>query len=293
MKKKDRAKELIKKKDSLFKCPVCNGAMLMNDTNSLTCNFRHSFDLSKKGYLNLLTSAISPVYSKELFEARHKLCKSGLYNPLVDELAKIITRYKNESIKKEINILDAGCGEGTHIYDIYKRISEDLNYSFIGVDISKDSINIAANNMADIIWCVADLAKLPFKNRSFDFILNILSPANYGEFQRVLTDEGIVIKVVPGSQYLIELRELFYSRLKAAKYSNSKVINYFSKKLKLEDILNINYSFTVDKEFLPYLVEMTPLTWGQNTKKQELVFEKDVMNITVDLAIIIGKKKEC
>lgn len=274
IKKKDRAKELISKKESLFKCPLCSGAMSMNDTYSLTCQSKHTFDLSKKGYLNLLTTATSPVYSKELFEARHKVCKAGFYDPLIDALEEIISRYQKRIIKKDTSILDAGCGEGTHIYDIYKRINESWKSTFFGVDISKDSINIAANNKADIIWCVADLARLPFEKKSFDLILNILSPANYGEFQRVLTDEGIVVKVVPGRHYLKELRESFYSHLETVKYSNSKVINYFSEKLKVEDIQNINYKFDIIKELLPYLIKMTPLTWGKNTEKLELIFKK-------------------
>ena len=37
-----------------------------------------------------------------------------------------------------------------------------------------------------ILYGVADLARLPFQNRTIDVVLNILSPANYGEFYRIL-----------------------------------------------------------------------------------------------------------
>lgn len=43
---------------------------------------------------------------------------------------------------------------------------------------------------------------------------------------------------------------------------------------------------------MPYLIKMTPLTWGKNTEKLELIFKKNLLNITVDLVVIIGKKKE-
>ena len=120
IKKKDRAKELISKKESLFKCPLCSGAMSMNDTYSLTCQSKHTFDLSKKGYLNLLTTATSPVYSKELFEARHKVCKAGFYDPLIDALEEIISRYQKRIIKKDTSILDDGW-EKEHIFMIFIR----------------------------------------------------------------------------------------------------------------------------------------------------------------------------
>ncbi|WP_368489675.1 methyltransferase domain-containing protein [Clostridium sp. BJN0013] len=292
IKKKDRIRELIQKNKSFFKCPVCNGSMVMNDFGSLTCNSRHNFDLSKKGYLNLLTSSNALVYSKELFEARHRVCEVGFYDLLIDELTKIIDEYKKSVDYKKMNILDVGCGEGFHIYSIFQKVKENQNNTYVEVDISKDSINIAARNNADIIWCIADLARLPFQNKSFDVILNILSPANYGEFERILNDKGIVIKVVPRSNYLKELRETIYIDNDVSDYSNSKVINYFKQKLDVEDIQNINYKFDISKEFLPHFIKMTPLTWGKSTERLNDVYKKNISSITVDLTLIIGTKKK-
>ncbi len=292
IKKKDRIRELIQINKSFFKCPVCNEAMFMNDFGSLTCNSGHNFDLAKKGYLNLLTSSNAPVYSKELFEARHRVCEAGFYTPLIDEIAKTIDEYKKSINNKKISILDAGCGEGSHIYSVFQRLTENQNNTYVGVDISKDSIKIAARNNADIIWCVADLARLPFQNKSFDVVLNILSPANYSEFDRILNDEGIVIKVVPGSNYLRELREIIYIDKDVSDYSNSKVINYFKGKLDVKGIQNVNYKFDVSEEFLPHFIRMTPLTWGESTEKLNDICQKNISSITVDLTFIIGTKKK-
>lgn len=289
IKKKDRVRELIKKNQRIFKCPICNGSMFINGLNSLTCDSKHCFDLSKKGYLNLLTSNNAPVYSKELFKARHEVCRAGFYDPLINELSNIISRYQNGICKEKITILDAGCGEGSHIYDIFKKSKGNLSNTFVGVDISKDSINIAASNNADVIWSVADLARLPFQDNSFDVVLNILSPANYSEFHRILSDKGIVIKVAPGAQYLKELRETIYNNKN--NYSNNKVIDYFSQRLDEVETKNIRYKFDVSKELLPYLVKMTPLTWGKSNESLNCIFEKNISFITVDLAIIIGMKK--
>lgn len=292
IKKKDRIRELIQKNKNFFKCPVCNEAMFMNSFGSLICNSRHNFDLSKKGYLNLLTSSNASVYSKELFEARHRVCEAGFYTPLIDELAKIIDGYKKSMNRKEISILDAGCGEGSHIYSLFQKLNENQNNTYVGVDISKDSINIAARNNANIIWCVADLARLPFQNKIFDVALNILSPANYSEFDRILNDEGIVVKVVPGSNYLKELREIIYIDKEVSDYSNSKIINYFKEKLDALNIQNINYKFDVDKELLPHFIRMTPLTWGKSTERLKDIYKKNISSITVDLTLIIGTKKK-
>src|SRR5690554_89095 len=292
IKKKDRIRELIQKNKSFFKCPVCNETMSMNNFGSLTCSSKHNFDLSKKGYLNLLTSSNTPVYSKELFEARHRVCEAGFYTPLIDEVAKTIDEYKKSMNYEKMNILDAGCGEGSHIYSIFQRLRENQNYTYVGVDISKDSINIAARNNVDIIWCVADLARLLFQNKKVDVLLNILSPANYSEFDRILNDKGIVIKIVPGSNYLKELREMLYIDKKVSNYSNSKVISYFKEKLDVEGIQNINYKFNINKEVLPYLIRMTPLTWGKSIERLDDICQKDISSISVDLTLIIGMKKK-
>jgi 23S rRNA (guanine745-N1)-methyltransferase len=291
-KKKDRIRELIQKNESIFKCPVCNNAMFVNSLGNLACTSGHNFDLSRKGYLNLLTSSNAPVYSKELFEARHRVCEAGFYTPLIDEAVKAIDELRESLNYEEISILDAGCGEGSHIFSIFQRLEDSQTNTYVGVDISKDSINIASRNNADIIWCVADLARLPFQNKSFDVVLNILSPANYNEFERVLKDDGVVIKVVPGSNYLKELRETIYGDEDVSDYSNSKVIGYFKEKLNVKGIRSINYEFDVSKELLPFFIIMTPLTWGKSNDKLDDIYKKDISLITLDLTMIIGTKKK-
>lgn len=290
LKKKDRARELIRQHEALFKCPVCGASMAMEESGSMACQSRHSFDLSRKGYLNFLTSGSKPVYSRELFEARHIVSEAGFYDPLIDELAKMIGEYRKSVNKENISILDAGCGEGSHLYMLSQRIKESFGYSFLGVDISKDSINIAANNNSNIMWCVADLAKLPLSNRNIDVVLNILSPANYIEFDRILSNTGIVIKVVPEHNYLKELREIIYEDREEVDYSNDKVVSHFTEKLDVMNTQSVSYSFPVNEELLPHLIKMTPLTWGEDADIVNHRLEEALSNITVDLKIIVGRK---
>jgi 23S rRNA (guanine745-N1)-methyltransferase len=291
VKKKDRIKALLRENQRLFKCPVCSQPMAVNNFYSMKCSNSHSFDLSKKGYINLLTSAYEPVYSKDLFEARHKVCEAGFYDPLIEELSKMIGEYRGAHNNKKVSVLDAGCGEGSHLQKISLKLKEDSNHNFIGIDISKDSINIAANNNSDIIWCVADLARLPFNNASFDVILNILSPANYTEFERVLRDKGTIIKVVPGLHYLKELRGTIFKDKGTADYSNEKVISYFANKLEVVYSKIIKYKFTMNEKLFVSLVKMTPLTWNVSEERLEDLLKKDISSITIDLRVIAGKPK--
>jgi 23S rRNA (guanine745-N1)-methyltransferase len=115
VKKKDKAAKIIRYNQEIFKCPVCDKNMQLNDSYSLVCSLNHCYDISRNGYINLLTSSKKPVYSKKLFEARHKVCRQGFYEPLIEQLELIIKRHLGSKTgRKEVKIVDAGCGEGSH-----------------------------------------------------------------------------------------------------------------------------------------------------------------------------------
>lgn len=195
---------------------------------------------------------------------------------------------------EQIKILDAGCGEGSHLADILKYLHTNTKLEFdftaAGIDISKEGIHIASREYSDIIWCVADLAKIPFIDKQFDIILNILSPSNYSGFSRVLSDKGILIKVVPGSNYLKELRDIFYDKTDKQTYSNEKVIKHFENNFHILDIEQIEYSAEVTKANFQHLINMTPLSWGTTMENMKKALSMDISSITVDLNILIGKK---
>ncbi len=289
IKKRERVVRIIQEQKPFLKCPICSKPLKIELASSLTCKKGHSYDFSKKGTINFLGNGCKLTYSKELFEARNAVCEAGFYDPLIEELAEVVSRHQ-QKINRKISVLDIGCGEGSHISGIFRRMDARKQSLFIGMDISKESIQIAARNEMDIIWCVGDLAKLPFVNQSVDVALNIFSPANYGEFDRVLTDDGIVVKVVPGSNYLKELREVFYEGEEKCTYTNDRTLNYFEQKMEVLDVKEVSYPFIVEKEMVASFVQMTPLTWEKDQSKINKS-KQPIERLTADFTIIIGKKK--
>lgn len=279
---------MIRKNQQKFRCPVCNGPLTLHDSFGLACSNRHSFDLSKTGYLNLLASRSNFVYSKELFDARHTVCSKGFFDPLIDALYGIIENYAVQSEKEPIAVLDAGCGEGYHLGGLARRMGE-RKASLFGIDIAKEGIKIASRSDEEILWIVSDLAKLPFQKNSFDVILNILSPANYLEFERVLRRDGVVVKVIPGKHYLEELRKLIFEE---NTYSSDRVEDYFSNKLEVIAKQNIGYRFETDETVLPSLLKMTPLTWGEDADELALQGKNHIPSVTADFILLVGKSPE-
>ncbi|WP_093271761.1 putative RNA methyltransferase [Psychrobacillus sp. OK032] len=274
--------------ESIFKCPICDSPMSVYELQSLVCANNHTYDFSKQGYINMLSHPIKTKYGNDLFEARRKLIAEGhFFEPLSSAIAQVIKEQKNPAF-----ILDTGCGEGSHLSHICDTVSADLEKPVhgIGIDISKEGILAAAKNYTDKVWLVADLAKMPFKEEQFDIILNILSPSNYAEFNRLLNDDGLIIKVVPQSDYLKELREIVYDKPEKQAYSNADTVDLFKENFQVVNTSRIRYTKSLDNPLIHALVRMTPLTWAASEEKLKGFLDRESADITVDLEILIGRK---
>ncbi|GLC89491.1 putative RNA methyltransferase [Lysinibacillus piscis] len=259
---------------SLFACPICQQKMLVEQQSRLVCANNHSFDIAKQGYINMLTSMANSKYSKELFEARKVVIDSGLYDIVEQKVSEYIGHVKT--------VLDTGCGEGSHLARIMAQ--KEAHCIGVGIDIAKEGILAAARHYPKQIWCVGDLAKSPFAPASFDAILNILSPANYDEFKRLSTPNGCVVKVVPQSHYLQELRAQLYADSEKERYSNAQIVARFQEAFTDVERERVTYTMPLARELVPALLEMTPMGWH---KKEDTAIILD--EITIDVDILIGK----
>jgi 23S rRNA (guanine745-N1)-methyltransferase len=247
--------------------------------------------MAKQGYVNMLLHPVKMDYDKEMLESRNIICKSGFFDPMINSVSDLILKLKLLN-NKQTNILDAGCGEGSHLNGIVENLRKATNFNILGagMDISKEGIRIAARDYGDILWCVGDLAQIPFRNKGFDIVLSILSPSNYSEFRRVLSKDGVLIKVVPGSSYLKELRSVFYEGDEKETYSNERVVKYFSGNFNIIHEQNVTYSFELKEEELIHLIRMTPLSWSAGEEKIKAALNMGIKNVIGDFHIIVGKK---
>lgn len=278
LKKIDSARNYLEKHYKQFRCPTCHKEFVLNGY-SLICEENHQFDLSKKGTIYFLSHSIKTEYNKKMLLHRGKMIQSGMYKPLLD---KII-----ESMNLTGNTLDVGCGEGSFLSELTRL---GLAGGKTGFDISKDGIYLASSQPIDAFWCVADLTNLPFNDHSMDTILNIFSPSHYQEFQRVLKQDGTVIKVIPEEGYLKELRAAFYpdDREKQS-YSNEKVLAKFSKEMSIVSDERVTYKFEIPKINQLDLLEMSPLEWGVSETVKQKLQKAPLREITIDVRMLKGK----
>ena len=288
--KKTKSAKYVSEFEDIFKCPICHASMKVEGARSLICSNNHTFDFAKQGYINLLTHQLKTKYGRELFEARRKLIvDGGFFEPLV---AAIIEAVRDMEGKETVKILDIGCGEGSHLASICLGFGSETGASAVGVglDAAKEGVLAAAKYYEGHIWCVADLANTPFKHQQFDIILNILSPSNYKEFNTVLKTDGVVIKVVPGSGYLKELRESLFNKKEQQSYSNEDTVARFQRHYREVESIKVYYKMNLANIFMRHLVLMTPLAWRASEESIKLFLDNELMDITVDPTILIGRK---
>ena len=64
-------------------CPNCLNK-LNKVNNTYKCSSKHSFDISKEGYINLLLNKSKAGDNQEMIKARKEFLEKGYFNPLVD-----------------------------------------------------------------------------------------------------------------------------------------------------------------------------------------------------------------
>ncbi|MEC0305497.1 methyltransferase domain-containing protein [Paenibacillus lautus] len=269
--------------------------MRVQQLASLVCEKLHSYDISRQGYVNLLSNRSKTKYDKALFEARKMINSSGFFGPMIEGISNRLIRMQSRKPPesgKPLRLLDAGCGEGSHLSAIGRKLFEHPTVPDIlgvGMDIAKEGVVMAAKTSPDPIWCVADLSQSPFADQQFDYILNILSPSNYSEFRRLLTSDGMLVKVIPGSLYLQELRALFYTGTGKETYSNDGTMELFSRHFERIEFEEIRYRIMLDSEQTKQLILMTPLSWSVSPEVIERMSGGE-MEVTADFTLLYGWK---
>ena len=265
---------------SAFACPICQENLTLVES-SLKCDYRHSFDLAKFGYVNLAPQIKqSANYDKENFQNRQQILEAGFYQAILEAVSDLLA-----SSETSTTVLDIGCGEGFYSRKLQERHPDKTFYAF---DISKDSVQIAAKSEPNwtVNWFVGDLARLPIKDASMDILLDIFSPANYGEFRRVLSKDGILIKVIPTKNHLKEIRQKVQDQLTNKDYSNQDIKNHFQNNFTILSSKTASLTKPITAEQLQALLSMTPLLFHIDQSKIDW---SQLTEITIEAEILVGK----
>lgn len=199
---------------SLFRCPIC-ASPLSREGNALRCPDRHSFDLAREGYVNLLPPnrkhSKDPGDDREMVAARSAFLERGWYLPLRNALEGLACQ-----LTKDISapvVVDSGCGEGWYTAGIFRALAAaGREPQIAGVDISKFALRKAARRLPQGEFAVGSAYQLPLPDECADILLDVFSPLAAEEFARVLRPGGHFLYVVPSARHLWQMKEVLYTQ---------------------------------------------------------------------------------
>lgn len=295
----------------IYKCPVCNKRLIKTD-NALRCDQKHSYDISNRGYVNLLLAnqkkTKEPGDSKAMIENRKYFLEQGHYDILSDKLNKIILEWIDQSPTPSdtTNILDLGCGEGFYSARLLAsiRTKHRNQIRLWGIDISKAAIQKAASRETivhrppreagsdkrdpRIQFCIGSNFQLPYLDESFDIVFSIFSPFDTKELTRVLKPGGKMIVVRPGASHLKELASLIYEQFELQGNSSNLAQN---PDLRPIQTIELKYQIHLqNKQAIKSLIGMTPYFWSLNEDKKLLLAQKQELITTVDFRLSLFQK---
>ena len=272
-----------------FLCPICQKE-LTSDGKSLSCNNRHTFDLSKSGYVNLLPPnakhSKNPGDNKLMVDARKNFLEKGYYLPLVRELCAQAVRFSKEV--KNPCVVDAGCGEGYYTSQVQQALSEVSQPEVFGIDISKFALNAAAKKNKAVRYAVGSVHHLPVAEESCDLLLNLFAPYSGEEFRRVLKKDGIFIMVIPGEEHLLGLKEAIYEEA----YKN-EVKDYALEGFELVHKAVVEDEILLkSQEDVKNLFMMTPYYYKTSQANKEKLDTLETLRTKIAFEILIYRKSE-
>lgn len=272
----------------IYKCPVCDLDLTCNG-KQYVCIKGHSFDLSQKGYINLLLAnnkkTKDPGDNKQMMQSRKEFLNKGYYKRLSCGINDAILQYLKENTE---TILDAGCGEGYYLSNLKNSIKEigRSDISLYGMDISKSAVNMAASRDKDISFIVGSSFNIPVKGETVDFIIRNFAPGDSEEFRRILKKNGKLLVVTPGVMHLFQLKEALYEKArkneeKDGSFQGFKAINH--REIKYEIELSDNFD-------IKNLVSMTPYYWSISDETRNSLDTINFISTTLHFNVDIYEK---
>jgi 23S rRNA (guanine745-N1)-methyltransferase len=178
----------------LLRCPVCTRG-LEESEGVLRCPGGHSFDIARRGYVNLVPGRGD---SAAMVEAREAFLGAGHYRHLSEAIVEEAAGVGAPGV-----VLDIGAGTGHHLARVLDALPDRTG---LALDASSAALRRAARCHPRAAAVGADAWKpLPLEDGVAALVLSVFAPRNPAEIARVLAPGGALLAVTPTTRHLYEL----------------------------------------------------------------------------------------
>lgn len=262
-------------------CPIC-GMKLEQAERAFVCPHRHSFDIARQGYVNLLTvqqkHSLNPGDTREQVLARRAFLEEGHYAPICQALI-------DTARELEITgpILDVGCGEGYYS----SRLANALGADLTGLDISKEAVRCAAAKYKDAQWLCATAAHIPVPDGSAQLVTSLFALTLPGEFARILSDKGCYFQVLAAQDHLLGLKSIIYPELRSREKDTVPVLEG----LELVKTVPIRFELAIEGRQIQNLFSMTPHVFRVSREGAQRLRETTHLADTASCVLNVYRKR--
>lgn len=260
-------------------CPKCHYPLHL-ENKTFKCENNHCYDLSKRGYINLLLNpdkaTNNPGDSKESLIARKAYLNQGYYDVILNQVIQVIEQLKQSD---DLSILDLGCGEGYYTKGLKEHFS---NSDVYGLDISKIAIDMATRYRKDITWIVGNSKNIPIQDHSLDFVCALFTVVNKDELKRILKEGGYIVHVTANANHLVEIKKLIYDEIKIK--SDKYLRLGFHEAMSYDFVEKVTMS---NREDALNLLKMTPHYYHIKKEKRGVLETLQGLDITIDIKITV------
>lgn len=270
---------------SHFICPVCNRELTLKG-NTFKCINNHCYDKAKSGYVNLLMSHTKKDEihgdDKIMLLARKNFLEKGYYKPLLDKMMAIIIKYINNNGV----LLDAGCGEGWYTNNIHRELREqNYSVSVIGIDISKNAVDLLAKKNKEIESAVANTYKMPIRDESCDIIISVFAPFSAEGINRIMKRNAVFIRVYPLEKHLFSLKKLIYENVYLNELQDRNIEGLeLIESHTVKDIIHLETNSDILNLFM-----MAPYYYKTSRSDQDKINKIDKLSTEIEFGIDVYK----
>jgi 23S rRNA (guanine745-N1)-methyltransferase len=210
-----------------------------------------------------------------MLAARRRFLDAGYYEPL----AKMIAERAADAVEAASSasgkgIVEVGSGTGYYIRYLRARLPPDDAY--VGIDISKEALKVAARAEPRVTYALADVKRrIPILDGAALVLLDIFAPRNSKEFRRVLADDGALVVVVPDTAHMAELVHRF-GLLKVPEDKAAEVTRELGDDLRLSDRQSVSYELRLPTRAAHDMIAMGPSARHVDLRKIERELDHEV-----------------
>lgn len=261
-------------------CPIC-GNTLNKSENAMICQNRHSFDIARQGYVNLLPvqqkHSKDPGDTKEQVASRREFLDGDFYAPIADALCQTALELGAKG-----PILDVGCGEGYYS----ARLASALGAELTGLDISKEAVRFAAARYKGPAWLCATAAHIPVPDGAAGCVTSLFAVTLPEEFRRCLAGDGLFFQVLAAQDHLLGLKGIIYDEILLKEKDSVPDLPGFE----LVRSAPIRFTFTVEGPQVQNLLSMTPHVFRISKAGAERLRQTQILTDTASCVLNVYRK---